>query len=372
MHQLIEMQAGECPRDVAAIFEGDRLTYGDLDRRANRLAHQLCELGVTPETPVGIFMDRSLELVVSILAVLKAGGACVPLEPSYPDTWLSYVAEDVALSVILTQPPLRPRLAAGHAQVLTVGLDALDDGPSTNPEVDIDFENAAFVFYTSGSTGQPKGVVSTHGARAERMQWTQAHYPALPGSRHILKTSIGFNRLVREYFCPLTTGGCMVVARPGGNQDCVYLLDLIRRHEVQAINFAPSMLRVFLEEPGLESCPSLRHVMCTGEALPVDLQRRFFQRLPHAKLHAFYGASEVPMAMYWDCRPDEDRLSPTAGLPAGTNIYLLDDQQRPVGEGAIGGDPCRRAGARARVRRPIRSHGRALRPQSLRRDRRRW
>ncbi len=344
LHQLFEAQVERTPDAIAIVFEDKQLTYRELNRRANQLAHHLKGLGVRPDILVGICMDRSLELVVGILGILKAGGACVPLDPAYPKERLTFMLEDTQVPVILTQESLLKQLSEYGAK--TVCLDAdwkIVARESTKPPVsNVTSENLAFVFYTSGSTGRPKAVMWSHSKRDSRKSWEQSTYQLTGKDRHLLKSPIGFTLLAREIFWPLLTGAQMIIARPEGDQDTAFLVKLIAEHRITIINLVPSMLRVILEEQGLETCDCLRHVVCFGEPLPSELQERFFTRLS-AELSVFYGATEAPSATFWKCkRKDDQRIVALGHRLPKKQIYLLDCCLQPVpigvpGEMHIGG-----------------------------------
>ncbi|HYN22024.1 MAG TPA: amino acid adenylation domain-containing protein, partial [Thermoanaerobaculia bacterium] len=285
LHSWIEEQARRVPDALALAFEGHSLTYRELDDRAGRLAARLRRLGVGPESRVGIAAERSLELVVGLLGILKAGGAYVPLDPSYPQERLAFMVEDfqtgVDKPVLLTQDLLGVEMEASAPFAAIAARDVLPEHP-------------AYVIYTSGSTGRPKGAVNTHRAIVNRLVWMQAQYGLTTEDVVLQKTPYSFDVSVWEFFWPLMYGARLVVAKPGGHQDSAYLADLIRREGVTTLHFVPSMLQVFLEQPGVENCTSLRRVICSGEALPYELQQRFFARLgSFAGLHNLYGPTEA-------------------------------------------------------------------------------
>ncbi len=285
LHELFESRVDETPDEVAVVGEEGSLSYRELDREANRLARRLRALGIGPEVRVGVAMERSADLVAALLAVWKAGGAYVPVDPSYPPQRLAFLAEDSGIQVLLAQRRVAAALPAGPFR--TVFVD--DPGEELAAErsdrlaVAVDGGNAAYVIYTSGSTGQPKGVVNSHRAVRNRLLWGQRQYRLSPADRVLQKTPYSFDVSVWELFWPLITGARLVLARQGGQQDPAYLSTRIAEQGVTLAHFVPSMLQVFLEQEDL-ACPSLRRVMCSGEALPVELQRRFFARFPGVEL----------------------------------------------------------------------------------------
>jgi amino acid adenylation domain-containing protein len=346
LHSLVARQAAATPEVVAIVDESSGLTYGELDRRANRLAHRLRRAGVGPEVRVGVCLERSVDLVVGLLAVLKAGGAYVPLDPSYPRERLGFMLRDSLAHVLLTQHRASGDLPFRDIQV--VGMDAggepVGGEAEAPPETGVGPDNLAYVMYTSGSTGRPKGVMVSHRAVLNHLRWRQGYFPLSPGDRGLHKASVSFDDSVWEVFEPLLAGARLILARPGGQSDPSYLVQLISEQQITTACFVPSLLRSFLEEPSLESCASLRRVTTGGEVLSIDLQERFFTRF-HAGLHNGYGPTEATIsATFWTCERDSDRRTVPIGRPiANTRIYVVDRYLRPVpvgvpGELYIGGD----------------------------------
>ncbi|HEY7511066.1 MAG TPA: amino acid adenylation domain-containing protein, partial [Vicinamibacteria bacterium] len=339
VHALFEEQVERTPDAVALAFESATLTYRELDQRANRLAHRLRALGVGPEARVGICMERSLEMVVSLLAVLKAGGAYVPLDPGYPEDRLGFMLADSGVSVLLTQARLAPRLPGHAAAVVAVDAeaDALARLPAINRDGGARPDNLAYVIYTSGSTGRPKGAMNQHGAVCNRLLWMQEQYRLGPDDRVLQKTPFSFDVSVWEFFWPLMVGARLVIARPEGHRDAAYLARLMADERITTVHFVPSMLRQFLEEPSAAEAAALRRVICSGEALPHDLQERFFS-LMAAELHNLYGPTEAAVDVTcWPCRRGDERHVVPIGRPiANTQAHVLDARLRPVPLGAVG------------------------------------
>ncbi|HEV3050384.1 MAG TPA: AMP-binding protein, partial [Longimicrobium sp.] len=281
IHQLFEAQVARTPDAVAVVFEDASLTYAELNACANRLAHHLRGHGVGAEVRVGVLMERSLEMVVSLLAVLKAGGAYVPLDPSLPAERLAYMLDDSAVPLVLVQAALRGTVPAREG-VEVLAVDALAERlaaePAENPAGGAGPDSLAYVIYTSGSTGRPKGVMNQHRGVVNRLVWMQAHFGIGADDVVLQKTPFGFDVSVWEFFWPLQQGARLVVARPDGHRDPVYLGDVIEREGVTTLHFFPSMLQPFVETVEAGRCASLRHVVCSGEALPPALVRRFYDR----------------------------------------------------------------------------------------------
>ena len=346
IHQLFEAQVERTPEAVAVVFDDQELTYRELNDRANRLAHHLRRLGVGSETLVGIYVERSLEMVVGLLGILKAGGAYLPLDPSYPQERLAFMLEDTKALVLLTQQRLVETLPQHRAQVVCLDSDweVVAQEKQENPAGNVDTDNLAYVIYTSGSTGIPKGVMISHRAIANHMVWMQADYPLTEADRVVQKTPFSFDASVWEFFAPLLAGARLIMARPGGHQEGAYLVELIAGQKVTVLQLVPSMLRMLLEEKEIESCNCLRRVFCGGETLPVELQEQFFIRLD-ADLYNLYGPTEACIdATGWTSKRKSNQQIIPIGCPiANTQVYILDSYLQPVpvgitGELHIGGD----------------------------------
>ncbi|MBB5627516.1 amino acid adenylation domain-containing protein [Sphaerisporangium krabiense] len=369
LHTLIEDGADRWPDAVAVVFEGEEVTFAELDRRANQVAHRLRRMGVGPGSPVGICLERSVEMVVGLLAVLKAGGAYLPIDPTYPPQRVAFMLADAEPGLLLVQERLAERLPAHGAR--TVPLDRpgeFDGEPVTRPENLAGLDDLAYMIYTSGSTGRPKAAMITHRGVVNRLLWMQDAFGLTPDDRVLQKTPFSFDVSVWEFFWPLLTGARMVVARPEGHKDPEYLTTLIHEHGVTTLHFVPSMLRVFLQHPGIERCRSVVRVMASGEALPQASIRSLYDRWPWATIHNLWGATECSVdSTCWECPRDPDVVS--LGTPiANTQIYILDRHLNPVpigtpGEAYIGGVGV----ARGYYRRPELTEQRFL-PDPFRRE----
>ncbi|WP_435113415.1 amino acid adenylation domain-containing protein, partial [Nocardiopsis synnemataformans] len=344
LHHLFEEQVRETPDRIALSFEDQHLSYAELDRRANRLAHTLRDYGVGPETHVGVCMHRSLDLEVSLLAVLKAGGAYVPLDPDHPSERLAFIAKDAHIVVALVGPG-----TVDHADVLRergVRLIELGDRDTAwldaSPEpmdVTVGPDNLAYVIYTSGSTGKPKGAMLSHRGICNRLLWMQDAYGLRDHDRVLQKTPYSFDVSVWEFFWPVITGARLHIARPEGHRDPAYLAELIEEQAISVLHFVPSMLQAFLQQPGVaRHCEGVRHVVCSGEALPLDVQERFQQALPNTRLHNLYGPTEASVDVsFWECRNIPGAHTVPIGRPvANTRLYILDEAMVPVPDGVIG------------------------------------
>ncbi|WP_408646547.1 amino acid adenylation domain-containing protein [Tumebacillus avium] len=337
LHRLIETQAARTPQGQAVIFRDTALTYAELNQRANRLARLLQAQGVTRGCLVGVAMERSIEMVTSLLAILKAGGAYVPFDPDYPAERLAFMQQDATPEVLLTQSHLEDRFSAAKGKTLCVDLLDLTQGAGEDLADAAGLDDPAYMIYTSGSTGHPKGVLVPHRGIANRLLWMQEQYGLTPSDRVMQKTPFSFDVSVWEFFWPLMTGAALVVAEPGRHGDSRYLLDLINGQGITTMHFVPSMLQLFLEEQELSTISTLRQVMCSGEALPYDLQEKFFQKLS-CRLHNLYGPTEASVDVtYWECEPDNVlKLVPIGRPVANTAMHVLDEHLLPVPVGVAG------------------------------------
>jgi len=338
LHGWVRRQAGLTPQAEAVRYEGRSTTYRELDAAANRLARQLADLGTRRDAVVGVCMERCPELVVALLGILKAGAAYLPLDPALPADRLSFMADDAAVDVVLTRrgwdaagtPTARHLLPVDPAG--PAGYGDRDPGTLAAPD------DLAYVLYTSGSTGRPKGVMIPHRGIVNRLLWMQETYRLDRPDRVLQKTPFGFDVSVWEFFWPLMTGACLVLARPGGHGDPAYLVEAIRHERITTLHFVPSMLGAFLEAPQVESCRSLRRIFSSGEALPAQLAERCLRRLSRAALHNLYGPTEASVDVSsWTCPPGGSLADVPIGHPiANTELHVLDRDGNLVPDGIAG------------------------------------
>ena len=338
VHAAFEQQARRNPQATALVFGEDSWSYGELNARANRLAHHLIALGVRPEVQVGIAMERSLDMVVGLLAIMKAGGAYVPMDPEHPAERLRYMADDSGIGVLLTQSGLVARLPLA-LQPLCLAVDAIDPAslPAHDPGVALHGENLVYVIYTSGSTGRPKGAGNRHRALCNRLAWGQQHQPLAAQDTVLQKTPFSFDISFWEFFWPLSTGARLALAGPGEHRDPARIAALVERHAVTCIHFVPSMLQAFLSSGHAPSCTGLKHIVCSGEALPAELRDRALALLPGARLLNLYGPTEAAIEVtYHDCREPGPQAVPI-GRPLGNvQVHIVDAGLQPVPRGVAG------------------------------------
>lgn len=339
LHTLFEQQAAKTPDAIALIFAETEYSYQELNKKTNQLAHYLQEQGIGPDDLVAIFMTRSIEMVVAIYGIIKAGAAYVPLEPELPAQRIDFILSDTKAKVILTQDTLHNRLATNSATSLCLDTEWYkpDTFPQTNPTSNVTSNNLAYIIYTSGSTGTPKGVMIEHKAIYNRLQWMQDTFQLQSNDRILLKTPFSFDVSVWEFFWPLFTGATLVVAPVNAHKDPIKLCNIIKNHGITTIHFVPSMLRLFLDTGNAGSCTSLRQVICSGEALSCELQNSFFRHFT-CGLHNLYGPTEAAVDVsYWKCTKQKNDRKVPIGFPiANTQLYILDEHLKPVAQGSIG------------------------------------
>ncbi|MET7350966.1 amino acid adenylation domain-containing protein, partial [Streptomyces mirabilis] len=340
---LFEAQVARTPDAVAVVFEGAEVSFAELDMRANRLARLLAVRGVGPESVVGVALERGVEMVVALLAVVKAGAAYLPVEPGLPADRVAYMVETAGAGVVVSSSAVAGAVLAGVPVVALdkpsvvgelAGLSGAPLGVEVLPGL------PAYVIFTSGSTGRPKGVVVSHDGIVNRLTWMQSRYELTSEDRVLQKTPFGFDVSVWEFFWPLSVGAALVVARPEGHKDPAYLAALVREQGVTTAHFVPSMLEAFLADASAaDAAQVLRYVVCSGEALSSSVRDRFFEVLAGVELHNLYGPTEASVDVTaWQCEPGTGGSVVPIGAPvANTRLYVLDDRLAPVPAG-VGGE----------------------------------
>lgn len=345
---LFEQQVAKTPDQIAVVFEDQSLTYQQLNQQANQLAHYLLSLKDASRTAlllsnnslIALCVERSLNMVIALYAILKTGSAYVPIDPSYPADRIQYLLEDSDAPLLLTETELMTTLALDTSQAMSLCLDTLDISQSSqeNPALQSQSSDLAYVIYTSGSTGKPKGTMNEHSGIVNRLLWMQARYQ-LQADDHILqKTPFSFDVSVWEFFWPLLTGARLVVAIPEGHKDPAYLAQAIEQHNITVLHFVPSMLQSFLSHANMSQCQGLKHIICSGEALTMTQHQLFFEQFNGQKtqLHNLYGPTEAAIDVSaWQCHPDD--TSVPIGKPiANTQLHIVDKQHQIVPIGVAG------------------------------------
>nr|WP_256434654.1 non-ribosomal peptide synthetase [Bradyrhizobium sp. 6(2017)] len=346
IHELFEAQVQKAPEAVAVVYQDQRVSYGELNARANQLAHHLIGLGVRPDQPVAICVARSVAMVVGLLAILKAGGAYLPLDPAYPPARLRQVLDDAAPRVLLADAAGRSALGDGALRDLTVvdletAMPEWANLPASDPDtraLGLTSRHLAYVIYTSGSTGSPKGAQNEHRAIVNRLIWMQNAYGLNATDVVLQKTPFSFDVSAWEFFWTLLEGATLVLAPPGAHRDPDALVDLIINQRITTVHFVPSMLVSFMDAKSVDRCTSLGRVLCSGEALPAASVHKVRRLLPWTALHNLYGPTEAAIDVTaWSCPAEFDGAIVPIGRPiANTRVYLLDGHGAPVPFGAVG------------------------------------
>jgi amino acid adenylation domain-containing protein len=335
LHQLIEAQAKRTPERVALVFEDQRLTYGELDRRADRLAQHLRQLGVGPDVVVGLFLERSLEMVLGILGILKAGGAYVPMDTSYPEERLAFILADANIGVLLTQGSLLGKLPATDAHM--VRLDEFDwNGAAQTPEAAVQPHHLAYVIYTSGSTGRPKGVCIEHRNIVDYVLGVVERLQLEPDMHYATVSTIAADLGNTVVFPALATGGCLHVISQQRAESQALLADYFSREKIDVLKIVPSHLAALQSGRNPERVMPARRLILGGEASRLDWIERLRALSPGCEIYNHYGPTETTVGVLTYHVGARVPATQSGTLPLGkplpnARIYILD------GELCIGG-----------------------------------
>ncbi|MDJ0756883.1 MAG: amino acid adenylation domain-containing protein [Ardenticatenaceae bacterium] len=345
VHELFERQAAAVPDKIALIFQDLTLTFRQLNQQANQLAHYLIGAGLKAEDRVGISLPRSPEMIVSLLAIIKAGGVYVPLDPNYPADRLAFMAENAQIVQLITRQSILKQFDGSlskNTAVLT--LDEIDGEiagqPDTNPHNQLNPDSGFYIVYTSGSTGVPKGVLGHHRGAVNRFNWMWEQYPFSPDEICCQKTTLNFVDAVWEIWGPLLQGVPLLLVSEESFSDMHTLVKLLGEYNVTRLVLVPSLLQTMLDRvPNLgQQLPELTIWTTSGEALSVTLYQRFRQAFPEATLLNIYGSSEVAAdATCFEVRSDLVDQSVSIGRPIhNMQVYILDEGLHPVADGQSG------------------------------------
>jgi len=335
---LFERQVAATPDQTALVAGSNSLDYRTFDALTNRFAHSLQQTGVRPGDVVAVYCQRSLDMIVAIYGIVKAGAAYLPIDIALPVERIRQMLQQADVQLV----------AVGPGQSLPEGLDnasLLCNYHELEPLYDwapvlVSPDDPAYVIFTSGSTGLPKGVVNKHSGIVNRLLWMQDYFKLTVGERVLQKTPYSFDVSVWELFWPLQAGATLVLADHDSHKNPYQLLDQIRTHNVQIVHFVPSMLAAFTDALNNDSLPpldSLRAVVCSGEELTVALQNRFKSRLPECGLYNLYGPTEAAVDVsYWQCGTSQSKQVPIGKPVANTSLYVVDADARPVPLGVVG------------------------------------
>jgi amino acid adenylation domain-containing protein len=339
LHEQFSERAARTPDAVALIHESRELTYDELNRRVNRLACRLRRIGIGPETVVGLCLDRSFEMVTSMLAVMKAGGLYLPLEPSSPRERIDFMLDDANVQNLITCNTHRDAMGFGGTVVIVDDTDQVsceeDCGVECSPLPVIHSDNAASIVYTSGSTGRPKGVIVTHRSLTNFLCWRQQTFALRPADKLLFKASYGSDFAIPELFWGLVTGASVVLASVEDCADAAVMIASIRRQGVTVVELAPSLLWTVLDEASFRDCSSVRTIISGGESLSASLAMRCADTST-AELVNVYGPCEATVeATYWRYDSGCDGIS--IGRPiSNMRAHVLDDDLQPLPIGLVG------------------------------------
>lgn len=335
---LFEAQVARTPDAPALIFNNQQITYRELNAKSNQLAGYIRDQGVQADELVGVFLERSIDMLICIYSILKAGAAYVPLDPEHPADRLTFMIEDSETRLVIVDEMLIDNFPQNDVTLLTVQNHSLwDQYSDSNLTHRAKPNNLAYMIYTSGSTGKPKGVMNEHRGIVNRLLWMQETFNIGITDVVFQKTPTSFDVSVWELFWPLQVGARLVIAEPQGHRDTAYLTSTIIEKNVTTMHFVPSMLQLFVEDPNIARCKCLKKIICSGEALPLKLQKRLFRELD-VELHNLYGPTEAAVDVtWWRCKAYSDlSFIPIGKAIANTQIHILDKNMNHVPLGSSG------------------------------------
>jgi amino acid adenylation domain-containing protein/thioester reductase-like protein len=337
LSHLFESQVRMTPDDIAVSDVQSSISYQVLNARVNQLAHYLVALGIKPQQTVAVCCERSVELVVALLAILKTGAAYLPLDSDYPVDRLAYMLDNSKTKIILCDSTLRTWLDTLSIERIYLDEKLYQHCAQKNLDIPVKPTDVAYVIYTSGSTGHPKGVLNTQQGICNRLLWMQERYQLVTSDKVLQKTPYSFDVSVWEFFWPLIAGAQLVMAPPLAHRDSAWLIDIIQREQITTIHFVPSMLRLFVADPKASQCHSLQRVICSGEVLPYALMRQFQEQFT-CRIENLYGPTEAAIDVsFWDCAEQiENPIVPIGRPIANTQLYILDRYYQPVPIGVKG------------------------------------
>ncbi|PAJ75454.1 non-ribosomal peptide synthetase [Pseudoalteromonas sp. NBT06-2] len=342
--ELLISQSVQSPDSTALNFQEQTLSYRELSEKVNPMAHWLIAQGIGPGDYVAVIIPRSVELIVVQQAILFAGAVYVPVDPDYPDGRIAYMLSSSEPKLVFTTSQLKAKLPQVSKSMLVDTEDFIHivstyshSYPSQEHRIrPLDHDDPAYVIYTSGSTGKPKGVMISHKAIVNRLLWMQDQYKLSSTDKVLQKTPAGFDVSIWEFFWPMITGASLVVAEPDGHKDPIYMANLIDEKKITTLHFVPSMLQLFVQQADAQQCASLKHVFCSGEALPSELVKEYYEKFS-APLENLYGPTEAAVDVtFWSCNAENSSSVPIGRPVWNTQIYILDSALNPVPPGVVG------------------------------------
>ena len=340
--ELFEEQVKKTPDSIAVVFEDEKLTFKELDEKSNQLAHYLQSKGIKIETFVPICLERSLEMIIGLLGIMKSGGAYVPVDPDYPQERINFLLEDTSASIVVSRKESSSRFTFPE-NIEMVNLDTdwteIEKFSKEKVTTEIKSTNLAYSIYTSGSTGQPKGVMNENRGVVNRLLWAKEYFNVTNEDSILQKTTFCFDVSVWELFLPLMTGAKLIFAIPGGEKDTSYIKKVIDEEKISIIHFVPSMLEIYLADIETGNNSELKKVICSGEALkPVHVEL-FKEKFKNTELYNLYGPTEAAIDVtYWQM-PDTGNsvnVVPIGKAVANTSMYILNNEDELVPVGGIG------------------------------------
>jgi amino acid adenylation domain-containing protein len=339
--QLFEEIALRQPHSTAVIFDKRSMTYQELNVEADRVAGMLIDTGIEPQQNIGVFMERSLQLISCILGIFKSRTVYVPISVEYPEERIKYILQDAGIKVVISEEKLMP-LFQNIAGVKLLDINRICSYSSISDKYDAlshhTASDTAYILYTSGTTGTPKGVPIQHAGICNRLAWMKETYKLQPHEILLHKAPIGFDVSICEIFFPLTSGAVVAVAKPDINKNVRKLISEINDHRVTMVHFIPPLLDLFLDFLGPGDGESLRIIVCGGEKWSFALGEKTLEKLPAAELYNGYGPTEASVGVgFWKFERDyPDKVVPIGKSIENTKFYVLDSDLNQVDEGEIG------------------------------------
>lgn len=339
LHKLFEKQAEKTPENTALVFEDQKISFRELDQRSNQLSNYLIKLGAGPGTLIGLCIERSAEMVIGLLGILKSGSAYIPIDTDYPQSRIEFMINDSNAKIIIAQKSIADKLPNERSNILIFddAISEIQKEDSNYTKVNIDLDDPAYVIYTSGSTGTPKGVIISHRSISNHMLWMKEVFKPDESDSVLQKTPFSFDASVWEFYLPLISGGKLVVVKPEGHMDMPYLIETIIKNKITYLQLVPSLLRMLLDENNIDNCKSLKNVFCGGEALTYDLQEKLFGKLD-VNFYNLYGPTEATIdSIYFKCEGKYESRTLPIGKPVyNAKAFILDKYRNPVPAGVPG------------------------------------